>query len=101
MNLNGELDFSATEDTNGNQVLDLGENINDNGEIDPIDSAVIGGSVETVNGVATAIMTYPQTHAANIRVRVIAESGGASNFYEIVHLCSEEMVVTFVCGLSY
>ena len=101
MNLNGELDFSATEDTNGNQVLDLGEDINDNGEIDPIDSAVIGGSVETVNGVATAIMAYPQTHAANIRVRVIAESGGASNFYEIVHLYSDEMVATFVCGLSY
>jgi len=101
VNLDGVLNFSGTEDTNGNAILDSGEDINDNGEIDPIDSAVITGSVETVNGVATATMTYPQSHAANVKVRVIAESGGVSNFYEIIHLCLEEMVEQGTCGIYY
>ena len=89
VNLNGSLDFSATEDANGNGV------------IDPVGSAVIEGSVETVNGVATAVMTYPQPHAANIKVRVSAELGGISNFYETILLCTEVMVESGVCGIDY
>ncbi len=103
VNLNGSLDFSATEDTNGNGILDLnqGEDRNGNGVIDPIGSCVIKGNVETLNGVATAVMSYPQPHAANIRVRITAESGGVSNFYESVLLCTETMVDNNVCGIDY
>ena len=101
VNLSGSLDFSATEDINGNEILDSDEDRNDNSVIDPIGSAVIEGSIETVNGVATAVMTYQQQHSANIKVRVTAESGGVSNFYEIIHLCTEAMVKSGVCGIDY
>ncbi len=101
VNLSGTLDFSVTEDTNGNGILDTGEDINENGVIDPIGSCVIAGSVETLNGVATAVMTYPQPHAANIRVRITAESGGVQNFYETVLLCTKVMTENGVCGIDY
>ena len=107
VNLNGTVgtllspEYATTEDANGNGILDLGEDRNGNNVIDPIGSCVIKGSVETLNGVATAVMTYPQPHSENIRVRITAESGGVDNFYETVLLCTEDMVDSGVCGIDY
>lgn len=107
VNLNGTVgtyispEYATTEDINGNDILDSGEDINGNGVLDPIGSCVISGSVETTAGVATSIMSYPQPHAANIKVRITAESGGVSNFYESVLLCTESMVDNFLCGIDY
>lgn len=101
VNLSGTLDFSVTEDTDGNGILDTGEDINENGVIDPIGSCVIDGRVETLGGVAAAVMIYPQPHAENIKVRITVESGGVSNYYETVLLCTEDMVDNGTCGIGY
>ena len=107
VNLNGTVgtylnpEYAITEDINGNDILDSGEDINGNGIIDPIGSCVISSSVETQSGVATSVMSYPQPHANNIKIRITAESGGVSNFYESILLCTETMVDNGVCGIDY
>ncbi len=93
--------MSTTEDVNHNGILDPGEDKNDNGVIDPIQGAVIDGSVETIDGLARAKLVYPQPQANNITVRITAESGGVSNFYETILLCTEEMVKNGTCGIGY
>ncbi len=93
--------MSTTEDVNHNGILDPGEDKNDNGVIDPIQGCVIDGSVETVGGLARAKLVYPQPQANNITVRITAEAGGVSNFYDTVLLCTETMVDQGTCGIGY
>ncbi|MBN1930327.1 MAG: Ig-like domain-containing protein [Desulfobacterales bacterium] len=105
VNLDGKLtdgqDFTKSEDRNGNGLLDTGEDVNGNGIIDPVNSCVIGKSIPTINGVAATTLTYLQPHAANIKVRITAESGGISNFYESILLCTVKMVENGTCGRAY
>ncbi len=91
----------TTEDVNHNGILDPGEDKNDNGVIDPIQGCVIDGSVETTDGVARAKLVYPQPQANNITVRVTAEAGGVSNYYDAILLCTQEMVDNGTCGIGY
>ena len=93
--------MSTTEDVNHNGILDPGEDKNDNGVIDPIQGCTINDSVETVNGVGEATLIYPAPQANNIRVRITAEAGGVSNFYETVLLCTQKMVDNGTCGIAY
>jgi len=93
--------MSTTEDVNHNGILDPGEDKNDNGVIDPIQGCVIDDVVETTDGVAKATLFYPMPQANNIRVRVTAEAGGVSNFYETILLCTETMVEQGTCGIAY
>ena len=83
----------ATEDQNGNRILDAGEDINGNGRLDPQDSALIGPIVDAVtgenieatiegNGVLTTNasgsgffnVVYPVSNALWSRVRVTARA---------------------------
>ncbi|MCK5507508.1 MAG: Ig-like domain-containing protein [Desulfobacterales bacterium] len=103
VNLDGTFDTMATsEDINGNGIIDMGEDINGNGVIDPVNSCIVNGNIGTVNGVASSTLYYLQSHAANIKIRLTAEAGGVSNFYETVLLCTKEMVEDLgTCGLGY
>ena len=101
VNLNGTLGMAETEDANGNGILDTGEDKNGNGVIDPVNSCVVSSNIETANGVAATTMSYLQPHAANIKVRISAEAGGVSGFYETVLLCTEDMVDNGTCGIGY
>ena len=91
----------TTEDVNHNGILDPGEDKNDNGVIDPVQGCTIPASVETISGVAATTLTYPAPQANNIRVKITAEAGGVSNFYETILLCTEEMVNNGTCGIAY
>jgi adhesin/invasin len=93
--------MSTTEDINHNGILDPGEDKNQNGVIDPIQGTVIDGSVGTIDGLARAKLVYPQPQANNITVRITAESGGISNFYEAILLCTQDMVDNGTCGIGY
>ena len=91
----------TTEDVNHNGILDPGEDKNDNGVIDPIQGCTIDSSVETISGVASATLIYPMPQANNIRVKITAEAGGVSNFYETILLCTDTMVANGTCGIAY
>jgi adhesin/invasin len=93
--------MSTTEDVNHNGILDPGEDKNDNGVIDPIQGCVIDNVVGTTDGVAKATLVYPMPQANNIKVRITAEAGGVSNFYETILLCTETMVTQGTCGIAY
>ncbi len=93
--------MATTEDVNKNDILDIGEDINGNGVIDPANSCIVKSDIGTVNGVASSTLTYLQSHAANIKIRLTAEASGVSNFYETVLLCTETMVDNGTCGLGY
>ena len=93
--------MSTTEDVNHNGILDPGEDKNDNGVIDPIQGCTIDDFVETISGVADATLLYPAPQANNIRVRITAEAGGISNFYETILLCTKPMVDNGTCGIAY
>ncbi len=93
--------MSTTEDVNHNGILDPGEDKNDNGVIDPIQGTVIDGSVATTNGLAHAKLVYPQPQANNIAVKITAEAGGVTKFYETILLCTEDMVDYGTSGIGY
>jgi len=102
VNLDGELvAMATTEDVDNNGILDTGEDINGNGVIDPVNSCIVDSNIETVNGVASSTLYYLQSHAENIKIRLTAEAGGVSNFYEAVLLCTDKMVDNGTCGLDY
>lgn len=91
----------TTEDVNHNGILDPGEDKNDNGVIDPIQGCTIDDSVETKDGVADTTLIYPAPQAENIKVRITAEAGGVTNFYETILLCTAVMVDNGTCGIGY
>jgi len=77
------------EDTNGNRILDAGEDLNGNGTLDPQDPAIIMPVAESLelptletNGVLTTDATgsgyfnvvYPVTNAAWAQIRVVARA---------------------------
>jgi hypothetical protein len=93
--------MAATEDDNNNEILDTGEDVNGNGMIDPIQGVSIVSPVPTVNGIAVTTLSYPMSYAENIKVRITAEAGGVSNFYEQTLLCTETMVDNGTCGIEY
>lgn len=93
--------MSETEDENENGILDPGEDKNGNGVMDPVNSCSIPREIGTSGGVAVSTLTYLQAHAANIKVRITAEAGGISNFYETKLLCTETMVSQGTCGIGY
>ncbi len=103
VNLDGEIvvAMATTEDVDNNGILDTGEDINGNGVIDPVNSCIVDSNIETVNGVASSTLYYLQSHAENIKIRLTAEAGGVSNFYEAVLLCTDKMVDNGTCGLGY
>lgn len=93
--------MAETEDINANGILESGEDKNGNGVIDPINSCSIPSTIATTNGVAVTSLYYLQTHADNIKIRITAEAGGVSNFYDTILLCTENMVEQDVCGIDY
>ncbi len=101
VNQNGYLDMASTEDTNGNSILDTGEDINENGVIDPIQGSSILSPILTEDGVASTTMKYLMAHAENIKVRITAQAKNKSNFYETTLLCTETMVTNGTCGVGY
>jgi len=61
------------EDVNYNGQMDVGEDFNNNGVLDPTNpSSVTVKAVTDANGVATATVTYPQSFALWTRVRLTA-----------------------------
>ena len=101
VNLDGNLGMVTTEDVDSNGILDTGEDINGNGVIDPVNSCIVDSNIETVTGVASSTLYYLQSHAENIKIRLTAEAGGVSNFYETVLLCTGAMVKNGTCGIGY
>jgi len=101
VDLDDILGMVTTEDADNNGILDTGEDINGNGVIDPVNSCIVDSNIETVNGVASSTLYYLQSHAENIKIRLTAEAGGVSNFYETVLLCTDKMVENGTCGLGY
>ncbi len=86
---------------NENGILDPGEDKNGNGVMDPVQGCTIQSPKSTTLGITTATLNYPMSFADNIKVRLTAESGGVSNFYDYVLLCTEAMVDAGTCGLGY
>ena len=95
------LNMSDTEDINGNKILDFGEDINGNEVIDPIQGSSIPSPILTEDGVASTTLKYPMSHADNIKVRITAQAGDKSNFYETTLLCTEDMVSSGTCSEAY
>ncbi|SFR85744.1 adhesin/invasin [Marinobacter daqiaonensis] len=64
--------FCATEDTNGNGVLDQGEDRNSNNELEPTNSATTSSPTVTTSsdGSAGFDLIYPQSHCAWIGVEL-------------------------------
>ncbi|GAB6143521.1 hypothetical protein JCM12294_09590 [Desulfocicer niacini] len=97
----GTLDMAATEDLNGNNILDVGEDKNGNGVIDPIQGSSITSPILTENGVASTTLRYPMSYADNIKVRITAQAGDKSNYYETTLLCTKAMVTNGTCSGGY
>jgi adhesin/invasin len=93
--------MAGSEDANNNGILDAGEDFNGNGVLDPPQGNLIVSPKTTINGIATTNLVYPMQYAANIRVRLTAEAGGKSNFYDYFLLCTAQMVTQGTCGLGY
>ena len=74
--------MAGSEDANNNGILDAGEDLNGNLALDPPQGNLVVSPKTTTNGVATTDLIYPMQYAANIRVRLTAEAGGKSNFYD-------------------
>jgi adhesin/invasin len=106
VNLDGSMyeiggDMAGTEDANGNGILDPGEDKNGNGVLDPPQGVTVSSPRQTTAGIATTVVSYPMSYANNVKVRITAESGGVSNFYDSILLCTETMVDQGTCGLGY
>ena len=68
------------EDLNFNGILDLGEDTNQNGQLDPGGIAsVIPSATTDSNGIATATITYPKSHATWVEVILEGRTGIAGN----------------------
>lgn len=93
--------MAPSEDKNSNGILDSGEDLNGNGVMDPPQGVTIDNPKITTNGIATTAMYYPMSYADNVKVRITAEAGGITNFYDIILLCTEKMVQSGTCGLGY
>jgi len=99
----------ASEDTNGNRILDAGEDINGNGSLDPQDPATIiavegdeyatieGGSLSTdKNGSGFFELLYPASNSewATVEITARAEALGAEaddSFTTVLHLPASEV----------
>lgn len=90
----------VNEDTDRNGLLNC-EDKNGNGVLDPPTGVDIDSPVETEAGVARTKLYYPMSFAENVQVRISAEAGGVSGFYEYVLLCTEDMVEQGTCGDEY
>lgn len=78
LNRNNKLD--PGEDINGNGVLDYNKDVNQNGQLDPGGIASVSPSATTdANGIATASITYPKSHATWVEVTLEARTGVAGN----------------------
>ena len=72
--------YCANEDINFNGILDPGEDLNGNGALEPGGVASVTASATTdANGIAIAIITYPQDHATWTEVILEARSGVVGN----------------------
>ena len=68
------------EDKNFNGILDVGEDFNGNGRLDPGAVASVTASATTdVNGLATAIITYPKSFSYWVTVTLEARTGVVGN----------------------
>lgn len=70
----------ANEDGNFNGILDAGEDLNQNKQLDPGGIASVNPNATTdANGIVTASITYPKSHAAWVEVTLEARTGIAGN----------------------
>ena len=90
----------VNEDADGNGIINC-EDKNGNGMLDPVQGCTIASPIGTENGVASTTMIYPMSFAYNITVRITAEAGGISGFYDYLLLCTTKMVEQGTCGLGY
>lgn len=93
--------MSLSEDANQNGILDIGEDKNGNAMLDPPKGFTISSPKPTANGVAVSTIYYPMSYAGNVKVRISAETGGVSNYYDAVLLCTKKMQENGTCGLGY
>ncbi len=93
--------MAPSEDANQNGILDAGEDKNGNGVLDPPQGVTIDSPTATTNGIATTTVYYPMSYANNIKIRISAEAGGITSFYDSILLCTETMVELGTCGLGY
>ncbi len=70
----------ANEDTDFSGILTASKDLNQNGQLDPGGIASVSPSATTdANGIATASITYPKSHATWVEVTLEARTGVAGN----------------------
>lgn len=70
----------ANEDTDFSGIIDPSKDLNQNGQLDPGGIANVSPSATTdANGIATASITYPKSHATWVEVTLEARTGVAGN----------------------
>lgn len=70
----------ANEDTDFSGIIDASKDTNQNGQLDPGGIANVSPSATTdANGIATASITYPKSHATWVEVTLEARTGVAGN----------------------
>ena len=70
----------ANEDTDFSGIIDASKDLNQNGQLDPGGIASVSPSATTdANGIATASITYPKSHATWVEVILEARTGVAGN----------------------
>ena len=68
------------EDLNFNGIIDLGEDTNGSGQLDPGGSAIVNATGTTdASGIANATLTYPKDHATWAQVILEARTGVVGN----------------------
>jgi hypothetical protein len=70
----------ANEDTDFSGIINAGKDLNQNGQLDPGGIASVSPNATTdANGIATASITYPKSHATWVKVTLEARTGVAGN----------------------